>query len=260
MALARARTQARRVKDRWKSKQWYKVTAPAAFSNVVLAETLSDEPDKLQGRTVETTLHELTGDMKQMHVKLTFQVKTVTDLNAQTEFVGHDMTSDYTRRLVRRGNSRVPVTLDLTTKDGSRIRVKPFAVTDKRCQTTQGQEIRRIMSRMLTESAEKNTLGGFLAEILVGDLNQRIFTATRKIHPVRRIEIAKSEILQAPTIEADETPIIQRNEPAAEPAEGAPAEGAPAEGVEGAAPAAATIAAGGEGGKVEDLAAGDEEE
>lgn len=248
MALARARTQARRVKDRWKSKQWYKVTAPAAFSSAVLAETLADEPEKLQGRTVETTLHELTGDMKQMHVKLRFQVKTVTDLNAQTEFVGHDMTSDYTRRLVRRGNSRVPVVLDLQTKDGSRIRVKPFAVTDRRCQTTQSMEIRRIMGRMLTESAEKNTLAGFLQDILVGDLNQRMFDAARKIHPVRRIEIAKSEILAAPTIESDETPIIKKAEPAAAPAEGAAEGTAPTDaGEEGAA-------------KVEDLAAGDAEE
>ena len=246
MALARARTQARRVKDRWKSKQWYKNTAPAAFSNTILAETLADEPEKLAGRTVETTLHELTGDMKQMHVKLYFQVKEVNDLNARTEFVGHNMTSDYTRRLVRRGNSKIPLVLDLKTKDDSRIRVKPFAVTDRRCQTTQGQEIRRIMTQMLTEAAEKNTLAGFLQEVLVGDLNNRMFNAARKIHPVRRIEIAKSEILSAPTIESDETPIISKSEPAAEPAEG---EAVPA------------TDAGEEGAKVvEDLAAGDEEE
>ena len=241
MALARARTQARRIKDRWKSKQWYKVTAPAAFSNAVLAETLADEPEKLMGRTVETTLHELTGDMKQMHVKLYFQVKEVTDLNARTEFVGHNMTSDYTRRLVRRGNSKIPLVLDLKTKDDSRIRVKPFAVTDRRCQTTQGQEIRRIMTAMLTEAAEKNTLAGFLQEILVGDLNNRLFVAARKIHPVRRIEIAKSEIVAAPTIESDETPIIKPAAPDAAPAEGAAPD------------------AGEEGAKVEDLTGGEEE-
>jgi small subunit ribosomal protein S3Ae len=254
MALARARTQARRVKDRWKSKQWYKITAPNAFSNTVLAETLADEPDKLMARTVESTLHELTGDMKQMHVKLFFQVREVTDLNARTEFVGHTMTSDYIRRLVRRGNSKIPLVLDLKTKDGSRIRVKPFAVTDRRCQTTQGQQIRRIMTDMLTESAEKNTLAGFLQEILVGDLNNRLFNAARKIHPVRRIEIAKSEILSAPTIESDETPIIRMasNEPAATDSPEAAVEGA-----EGAAPATDAAA---EGAKVEDLAAGDEEE
>lgn len=241
MALARARVAAKKTKDRWKSKQWYKVLAPATFNSTVLAETLSDEPDKLAQRTVETTLQELTGDMKQMHVKLYFQVKSVSDLNAQTEFVGHNMTSDYIRRLVRRGNSKIPLVLDLTTKDGAQIRVKPFAVTDRRCQTTQAQQIRRIMSDMLTESAQKNNLGGFLQDILVGGLNDRIYQACRKIHPLRRIEIAKSEIVTASTL-VDETPIISK---AAEPApEAAPATDA---GEEGAA-------------KVEDLAAGDEEE
>ena len=240
MALARARVAAKKTKDRWKAKQWYKVTAPAAFNNTVLAETLSDEPEKLAQRTVQATLQDLTGDMKQMHVKLTFQVKEVQDLNAKTEFVGHEMTSDYVRRLVRRGNSKIPLVLDVTTKDGANVRVKPFAVTDRRCQTTQGQEIRRIMSTMITESAQKNNLGGFLQDILVGGLNERIYQACRKIHPLRRIEIAKSEIVTATAL-TDETPIIAK---APEPSEAAPAaEGAPAE-----AP------------KVEDLAAGDEEE
>ena len=249
MALARARTQARRVKDRWKSKQWYKITAPVSFSSTVLAETLADEPEKLMARTVESTLHELTGDMKQMHVKLFFQVREVTDLNARTEFVGHTMTSDYVRRLVRRGNSKIPLVLDLKTKDGSRIRIKPFAVTDRRCQTTQGQQIRRIMGDMLRESAEKNTLAGFLQDILVGGLNDRIYQACRKIHPLRRIEIAKSEIVSATAL-TDETPIIRMaaNEP--EPSAETPAEGAPAADA-GEAPKQPTV---------EDLAAGDEEE
>jgi small subunit ribosomal protein S3Ae len=218
MALARARQAARRTKDKWKAKSWYKVVAPPAFNGAVLAETLADEADKLSGRTVEVTLNELTGDLKQMHIKLNFQVQEVVDVTAKTQFVGHTMTSDYTRRLVRRGNSKIPAVFDLKTKDGSRVRVKPFAVTDRRCQTTQAQQIRRVMGNLLTESAEKNTLSGFLGDILLGDLTNRMFKETRKIHPVRRVEIAKSEMLSAPTIEVDETPVIKPAEPAAESA------------------------------------------
>jgi len=217
MALARARVAARRTKDKWKAKNWYKINAPAAFNSATLAETLADEPEKLAGRTVEVTLNELTGDMKQMHVKLSFQVSEVVDLTAKTQFVGHTMTSDYIRRLTRRGNSKIPAVFDLETKDGSRIRVKPFAVTDRRCQTTQSQEMRRIMGRLLTESAQKNNLSGFLSDILLGDLTNAMFKEVRKIHPVRRVEIAKSEMLTAPTIETDETPVIKIAEPSAEP-------------------------------------------
>lgn len=242
MALARARQAARRVKDRWKSKQWYQVTAPAAFNNAKIAETLADEPEKLAGRIIEVPLNELTGDMKQMHVKLSFQVAEVLDLQAKTNFVGHGMTSDYIRRLTRRGNSKIPAVFDLQTKDGSRIRVKPFAVTDRRCQTTQAQEIRRIMGVLLTESAAKNTMSGFLADILLGNLTNAMYKECRKVHPLRRIEIAKSEILVRPTIETDETPVFKMSEPQPDTPEGADA---------------------GEDGEVkvvEDLTAGDEEE
>ena len=209
MALARARQAARRTKDKWKAKNWYKVVAPAAFNGALLAETLADEPQKLERRTIEVTLNELTGDMKQMHIKLTFQVSEVVDLTAKTQFVGHNMTSDYTRRLVRRGNSKIPAVFDLKTKDGSRVRVKPFAVTDRRCQTTQAQEIRRIMGAILTESAERNTLSGFLSDLLLGELTNKMHKEARKVHPLRRVEIAKSEMLSAPTIETDETPVLR---------------------------------------------------
>jgi small subunit ribosomal protein S3Ae len=223
MALARSRAASRRVKDKWKSKKWYKVTAPTAFSNKSLGETLADEPEKLTGRQIETTLQELTGDMKQMHIKLTFKVSEVLDTNAKTVFTGHNMTSDYIRRLTRRGATKISAVFDLKTKDGSRIRVKPFAITDRRCQTTQAQAIRALMHEQLDACAQANSLSGFIAEILVGDLTGRIYKEARKIHPVRRVEVSKTEVMKAPSIEMDETPMFAEESAApaasAEPAE-----------------------------------------
>lgn len=224
MALARARAAARRTKDRWKSKKWYTVTAPGAFSNKVIAETFADEPEKLMDRRVETSLFDLTGDMKQMHVKLQFKINEVLDTNAKCVYDGHTMTSDYVRRLTRRGASKISTVFDVRTKDGSRVRVKPFAITDRRAQTTKVQAIRKLITDMITETAEKHTLSGFLGEVLVGDLTNRIYKEARKIHPVRRVEIAKTEVLKAPAIEADETPIIKEPEPEPEPSEAEDAE------------------------------------
>jgi small subunit ribosomal protein S3Ae len=222
MALARTRQAARRVKDRWKAKQNFKIIAPATFNQHPLGETLADEGAKLMGRKVEITMNEMTGDMKQMHVKLFFQVNDVADFTAKTTFVGHTMTSDYVRRLTRRGHTKIPAVFDLRTKDGSRVRVKPFAISDRRCQTTQAQAIRQVMHDMLEASAKKHTLAGFLKEILVDDLNTRIYKEARKIHPLRRIEIAKTEILKAPAVEVDETPVISLTP---EPTEGEGIEG-----------------------------------
>ncbi len=208
MALARSRAAARRTKDRWKSKQWYDVVAPASFSSKTLAQTLADDPSKLGGRTIETTLFDLSGDMKQMHIKLQFRVNEVLDNQAKTTYIGHTMTSDYVRRLTRRGATKISAVFDLKTKDGSRIRVKPFAVTDRRSQTTQAQAIRQAIHDGLAASAESHTLSGFLADLLMGDLTSNLYKAARAIHPIRRIEVAKVEVLKAPAVEVDETPII----------------------------------------------------
>ncbi len=220
MALARSRQAARRVKDRWKAKNWYRVTAPVAFNTAALGETLADEPEKLMGRTLEATMQELTGDFKQMHIKLHFRINQVDGLQAKTAFIGHTMTTDYVRRLTRRGHSKISAVYDLKTNDGSRLRVKPFAITDRRAQTTQIQAIRAMMKSILEEAASKNSLNGLLAEILNGDLTGKIYKEARKVHPIRRVEIAKSELLTAPSIEVDETPVIRLPEPEAEETEG----------------------------------------
>lgn len=221
MALARSRQAARRVKDRWKAKQWYKIQAPVSFNEHVIGETMADEPEKVLGRSAEATLHDLTGDMRQMHVKLFFRVNDTVDSLAKTEFIGHTMTSDYVRRLTRRGQTKISAVFDVKTKDGSRLRVKPFAVTDRRAQTTAAQAIRALMQDVITKAAAENSLTAFLKEVLVGDLSNAIYKEARKIHPVRRVEIAKTEVVKAPTI-VDETPVIIIEAPSDDEEEGEP--------------------------------------
>jgi small subunit ribosomal protein S3Ae len=200
MAKARARTQARKVKDKWKAKQWYQLVAPAMFNKAVLAETLTDEMNKLVGRVVTTSLQDLTGDFKQMHVKLDFQVSEVTGNQAQTIFVGHSMTSDYTRRMVRRNHTKISSVYDVTTKDGSLVRVKPFAVTERRAQSSQQTQIRDVMKQTLTSMAAELTLAGFLREILEGRASTAIYKGSKKFYPLRRVEIYKTEVRTPPSI------------------------------------------------------------
>jgi small subunit ribosomal protein S3Ae len=243
MALARSRQATRRVKDRWKAKLWYKITAPVAFNSHVIGETMADDSSKLIGRTAEATLQDLTGDMRQMHVKLFFRINSADETQAKTEYIGHAMTSDYVRRLTRRGHTKISAVFDVKTKDGSRLRIKPFAVTDRRCQTTQAQLIRAKMQELITATAAESNLTVFLKDVLVGEMSNRIYKEARKIHPVRRIEIAKAELVRGPSM-VDETPVMiiepESEEPetveevAVEGEEGETVEGADDETVEGA--------------------------
>ena len=95
---------ARTVKDKWRSKHWYRVRAPGLFQHVELGETVATEPEQVVGRTLEATLPELSGsgDSGKAHVKLRFRIERVSGEGvAEARFIGHDLTSDYVRRLAR---------------------------------------------------------------------------------------------------------------------------------------------------------------
>ncbi|MBI2078018.1 MAG: 30S ribosomal protein S3ae [Euryarchaeota archaeon] len=204
MAKARARTAARKVKDKWKTKQWYQLLAPAMFNKTVIAETLADDPNKLLHRVSSTTLQDLTGDFKLMHVKLEFQVTEVTGTQGSSVFVGHTLTSDYVRRLIRRNHSKISCVFDVTTKDGAGIRVKPFAVTDRRSQSSQQTAIRNAIGKTLVEDAAGKTMAAFVQEMLNGNLANKVYKVCKPIYPLRKIEINKSEVFQQPTIVMEE--------------------------------------------------------
>ena len=221
-----SRTAVKKVKDKWKAKQWYMVRAPPMYNATQIAETLSDEQEKLIGRVAEATLQDLTGDFSKMHVKMRFKVAAVRGNECATKFAGHELTSDYIRRLTRRKHSKIDAVVDVTTRDGFALRVKPMAVTERRAQSSQEQEIRKIAVNIITGAAAEKDHAAFIKEVVNGDLAQAIYKDARKIYPLKRVEIRKSEVTGEPT-EYFETVDLFAAPPQPEPApEEAPAEGA----------------------------------
>ncbi len=200
MAAKRApRATARKVKDKWRSKEWYRILAPEMFNNVQIAETLSDDSAKVIGRVTEVTMQDLTGDFSKMHIKLMFKIHEVNGFDAHTNFIGHTLTSDYIRRLTRRKHSKTDGVFDAITKDKALIRVKPMAVTEKRIQVSQQKAIRSIMGKIITSEAAKSISSEFIKEMLSGNISKSILRASKPIYPLKRVEIRRSEVLRSPT-------------------------------------------------------------
>ena len=193
-----ARSQVRKAKDRWKSKKWYSIYAPVMFNKAEIGTTLSNDPKDVVGRSLESTLHELTGDFSKIHIKLRFKISDLVGTDAQTWFVGHSLTSDYIRRLTRRKRSKMDAVFDVLTKDGYMIRVKPLAMTEHRIQTSQKKAIREQMKGVVEKFAGENIMSEFVKGMLLGKLPVEIFHACKKIYPMKRIEIRKSEVLKRP--------------------------------------------------------------
>jgi small subunit ribosomal protein S3Ae len=202
MAKQPGKPSQRKVKDKWKAKGWYNLVAPEMFNRQVIGETPAEEPGKVAGRITEVTVQDLTGDFSKMHIKLQFRVEDVRGSEAHTQFVGHDMTSDYIRRLTRRKRTRTDAVVDATTKDGWRIRVKPMAITDRRIQGAKQSAIRAIMRKVIVQAAARATVGEFVKGIISGDLAKEIATACKPVQPISRVEVRKSQVLAVGEIPA----------------------------------------------------------
>ena len=195
---ASARAAARKVKDRWRAKNWYRVLAPAMFEGIQIGETLSDNPDKLKGRILNVTLQQLTGDFSKMHIKLNFKIDSIKGSDAFSNFIGHSLTSDYIRRLTRRKRSKTDGVFDVNTKDGFVVRVKPMAVTENRIQTSQRHAIRMIMKNVISDYAKEKLISEFIRDMIAGDISTQIFKASKPIYPIKRVDIRRSEIMEIP--------------------------------------------------------------
>ncbi|MET1128672.1 MAG: 30S ribosomal protein S3ae [Thermoproteota archaeon] len=198
------------TRDRWRLKKWYEVVAPPVFGNTVLGTTPADDPRKLIGRVMETTLYDITGDFSLVHVHLYFQIVEVDEENqrAFTRFKGHELARDYMKSLIRRKSSKVQGIYNVTTKDGYGLRITGVALTTYRCKTSQKRAIRKIMGEVITTRASEMSLDDLIKAMLFGQLANEIFEKAKKIYPLRKVEIYKSKLLTVPGPDGKPQPAV----------------------------------------------------
>ena len=202
-----AKKRVQRKLDKWKSKEWYNIEAPKFIGSNQIGVTPSDNPEKLIGRVVETTVGELTNDFSKHNIKLKMEIDNVNGDVAGTRFIGHEITTDYLRSIVKRQTSRIDTNLNVKTKDGYKVRVKPICFTVKRARTSQIKALRDIMNDTVKERAAELDFEQLVEEAIVGKLSANIYRKAKSIYPLRRVEIRKTEVLAIPAPVA--TPVTE---------------------------------------------------
>ena len=188
----------RSVSRQQQQKQWYDVLAPEQFDRAELGETVADEPDKVLGRNIETTLGDIRNDASENNTKLEFKITEVASDSAYTEFIKHELTRDYLRSLVRRGSSKVEAYITVLTTDDYRIQVQPVALTTKQADASQKKAIRRTMIDLVEEAGAERTFEDLLDSIVEGRLSSAIYSEAKTVYPLRRVEVAKATLEARP--------------------------------------------------------------
>lgn len=192
-----ARKQQKKV-DGWKEKKWYNIIAPEFLNRAVVGQTIASDPKLLPDRIIETTVGEMSGEMSKNNIKMRFRVIAVNGDVAETTFLGHHLTNDYLRSIVKRQTSKIDTVLTVRTADGYIITIKPTCFTVKRARTSQIKAIRNMMTRIVVRRAVKTNFEELIQEIVTGKLSSIVYKQTKNIYPLRRVEIRKTEVLKTP--------------------------------------------------------------
>ncbi len=191
--MAKKKQVGRRVEG-WKAKSWYRVHTPDNLGKVFIGDTIANDADNVIGRIMTSTLGEITNDYAKQHMKMSFKINSVAGDSAYTEFVGHDVTRDYLRSLVKRRSSRIDCHVPLVTKDGKKVQLTISCYTFARANISQEHAIRKIITEAVKAQASAWDLTTLVNVIVSGEISRDLFKAVKIIYPTRRVEIVKSKV------------------------------------------------------------------
>jgi len=185
--------------DKWKLKEWYDILAPAAFESKKVGELISSNPANIANRIVPIALVDITGKMKpeSMYSKLLFRITDVKDKSANTEIVGLNLAFSYLRALARRRKTVIHDVVDITAKDGKRVRIKVMLVTREKVSNVVKKNLRKNLVSMVASEASKKQYYELMKDIIDDKFIPEIGRALNKVNPIDHLVIKKIELYES---------------------------------------------------------------
>ena len=188
----------RKVRDKWRLKEWYDVYSPPYFGENIVASIPCEIPAAVIGRVVETTLYDITNDFAHQSIQLYFLVVNTKDHKAETILKSHEYASDYLRSLVRRGSTRMDGIFNATTRDQFSSMISVVAFTRDRINASQEYRVRQVMRQIVEEKASALNYDQLAQEVVLGKLGSDIYNLAKKVAPLRLVGVRKSRLVSIP--------------------------------------------------------------
>ncbi|MEM0438216.1 MAG: hypothetical protein QXU54_02855 [Candidatus Micrarchaeia archaeon] len=182
--------------DKWKVKSWYSVIAPKVFDEKRIGDVLAIDDASLMDRMVVVNLSDLTGEISHSYTRVNLRVSEVKGKTAYTTLVGHELIRSYLRTLARRRMSLVDDVVKVKTKDGVNVSVKSAIVAANKVSNATRISLRKIAEKVIIERAAALSYDEFMQEVLFKKLSAQVYPKLRKIVPVKRFEVIKTEIFK----------------------------------------------------------------
>jgi small subunit ribosomal protein S3Ae len=109
--------------------------------------------------------------------------------------MGHQVTSDYVRSMIRRGTSRIDTIVKAETKDGQKMKIHVLAISIKRAKSSQQRYIRETIEKLVVDAASQKNFVELVEDIIGGKMASYIYHEAKKIYPLKRVETIKTQVV-----------------------------------------------------------------
>ncbi|MBI5228965.1 30S ribosomal protein S3ae [Candidatus Micrarchaeota archaeon] len=196
----------KKIVDTWKTKSWYSVTAPKFLNEVEVAQVIATDEEHLLNRIIKVPLKDITRDFSHVYTTLKLRVCEIKGKTAYTKFIGHEMAQEYMRALVRRRRDVLSVVFSTKSKDGLEFKIKAIILTNIICSRAQKTALRNLFAEELKKKTASEDFGQFIQDVLFGKVSLEMLGKLKKLVPIKKVEIRKTELKEEFDMEGKEIP------------------------------------------------------
>lgn len=194
--------------DTWKIKTWYFVVAPKLFNEAEVTQVPAQDDEHIINRVIKIPLKEITRDLSHIYTNVKLRVEKVKGKTAYTKFIGHSIAREYLQTLGRKGRRLLYQVLQVKSKDEVDFTVKILIVTNGPASTPKCTLLRNVAKELTIEKIKTTDFAAFIQEVLYGKAGLELQTKLKKIYPIKRVEIYKTELTEVFDVEENVKPDV----------------------------------------------------
>lgn len=184
-----AKKNAKTSKIKIKRKIWYKIQSPKIFGSKDIGETYLSDIEGALGRNLKVNLRDLTGNVKDQNVYISFIIDKVNGSTLMTSTIGYELATAYIKRAVRKGTDRIDDFLKLKSKGGKKIILKSLVITLGKAQNSTKAQLKKDMAVLIEEEFNKSTFEQFLTGLINRSIVSAIKKKLNKVYPIKEVAV-----------------------------------------------------------------------
>jgi ribosomal protein S3AE len=174
---------------KWKKKKWVSIIAPTLMDSMVLGESLVVGPESLIGKTIESNLMVLSGDIKKQHISIKFLIDSAKEGKAYTKILSYKLSPSTIKRNVRRKRDRIDTVTYCKTKDEQNITAKMILITRNNTSRSALSMLRRKTADFLLRYYSQLTFDEAMIDAADFKTQGELKKELKYIYPLRSCEI-----------------------------------------------------------------------